>query len=427
MTPRRRAVTAAFLLIAGTSEAATPAASSPTCTVIRAGKVTTPAGTTAGLVVRTEGARITHVAATVPEAGCAIVDAPTSWLTPGLVEVGTEMGLVEVGMEGASVDADAEQGDPIRAEFRAWDAYNPRSTVIPVTRMEGITSAIAAPRGGLVAGQGAWVRLAGATQAETLVRGPIGIWANPMSAGSKAEGLARLRELIADARLYAAKRADWERGDLRDLSGGRGDLEALQAVLNRTIPLVLPVDRAADIEAVLRFAAEERVFIVISGGAEAWMVADRIAAARVPVIVDPFGDGPGGFDAVHAREDNAAILHRAGVTILISSFSTHHGRTLRFVAGNAVRSGLPHHVALQAITTTPAEVFSVAQHGGIAPGQEADLALWSGDPLECLTLLDRVWIRGAAIAMESRQTELLTKYRTLPGTPEAPLPLPAAR
>lgn len=411
------------LLLAGLA-VVSPLRAQAACIEVRAGHVLLPDRVEKSWTVRWENDRITAVGANLAPAGCEHLDRPEHWLTPGLVEVGSEMGLVEIGMEGASVDADAEQADPVRAEFRAWDAYNPASTVIPVTRMEGVSSAFAAPRGGLVAGQGAWVSLSGATQAETLVKGPVGMWAGPMATGSKAEGLARLRELLADARLYAQRRSEWERGELRPLAGTRGDLEALQAVLQRQIPLVLAADRAADIELLARFAEEERVLVVIAGGAEAWTLAPRLAKAGIAVIVDPYSDGASSFDAVRGRADNARLLHDAGVTLLVSTFSTHHARTLRQVAGNAVREGLPHLAALQAITATPARVFGVPTRGAIGPGLVADLVLWTGDPLELLTTCEALWIEGQPVSMSSRQRELWLKYRELPGTPVDPLPLP---
>src|SRR5690606_13619160 len=126
---------------------------------------------------------------------------------------------------------------------------------------------------------------------------------------------------------------------------------------------------------------------VISGGAEAWRVADELARANIPVVLNPLDNLPDDFDMLAARLDNAALLHEAGVRVVISSGHIHNARKNRQVAGIAVAHGLPWDVALAAITSTPAEIFGVsAARGRIAVGQPADLVLWSGDPLELSSL-----------------------------------------
>jgi imidazolonepropionase-like amidohydrolase len=131
------------------------------------------------------------------------------------------------------------------------------------------------------------------------------------------------------------------------------------------------------------------------------------------VVLDPLVYGPGSFEQIHARADNAALLHAAGVQVVISSFSSHNARNLRQAAGNAVRGGLPHDVALTAITRTPAAVFGLDRHGRLEPGALANVAVWSGDPLEPSTELLHLYLRGKAMPLTSRQTALFEKYRSL--------------
>jgi imidazolonepropionase-like amidohydrolase len=394
-------------------------------------KVVLPDGPKDGVQVVVLGDRIAAVgaapavppgAATVDWGGqsCRVVSLTGQWLTPGLVEVHSNLGLSEIGMERATVDEDAGQADPVRADFRAWEAYNPRSTAIPVTRMEGITDSVVMPVGGLIAGQAAWVRLAGDSQSAVMVKGPVAMRAGPGAWESRAQGIGALRELLEDARLWAKNQAGWEKNQLRPLAGSRLDLRELQRVLNKEVPLVISADRAADIEAVLRFAEEQGIRIVIAGGAEGWLVADRLAAAKVPVILDPLVFGPGSFDQVHGRAENPALLRKAGVTVLISTFSGQHARGLRQSAGNAVREGMSWQDAFDTITRAPAEVFGLPDRGRITAGAEASLVAWSGDPLELLVTPTALWIRGRDVPLRSRQTELLEKYRVLPGTPTAP-------
>jgi imidazolonepropionase-like amidohydrolase len=172
----------------------------------------------------------------------------------------------------------------------------------------------------------------------------------------------------------------------------------------------------------MRFQREVGVRFIVQGGAEGWRVADQLAAAKIPVMIDPLVYGPAGFDQVHARRDNAALLHAAGVVLIIApSERTHNVRSLRETAGNAVREGLPHQAAMAALTHVPAKAFGVTDRGRIAAGAIADLVLWTGDPLELSSAAHQVWVEGRAVELRSRQTVLFEKYRALPGTPTSPL------
>lgn len=352
---------------------------------------------------------------------CATIDTSGRTVTPGLVEVSSQLGLVEVGLEDATTNADAGGERTVRASLRVADAYDARSVVIPVQRVEGVTSAVTNPAGGLIAGQAAYVDLAGATQDEAIVGRSVAMIAG-LPGESRAEALRQLREVLLDARAYAKNKVAFERNAFRPLEAHRLDLEALLPVADGKLPLVVGADRAADIEALIRLQRELGVRVVVRGGAEAWVHAGALAAAKIPVIVDPLVYGPGGFDQVAGREDNAAKLHAAGVSVIVSSFSTHNARTLRQVAGNAVRGGLSREAALRSVTTTPARLFGGPDRGEIAVGQVANLAVFDGDPLEPLTSTTHVLIEGRPIPLDSRQWRLTLRYLELPGTPSPPPP-----
>jgi imidazolonepropionase-like amidohydrolase len=406
------------------------------CFVVTDAAAWLPAGRTEGVTIVAEGGRIVSVGArpadlavsgaqaTYKGRACALVAGKDRIVTPGLIEVESDLGLVEVSLEGATSDMDAEQSDPYRAALRVSDAYNPRATAIPVTRVQGVTTAVIVPTGGLVSGQSAAADLAGGSQADAIFDTVVAVHGGIGATGSKAGDWALWRELLDHARLYQRTKGAWTT-ELKHPEGiSLTDLEALQAVLRREIPLVLRIDRAADIEAALRFAREQNVRIVLTGAAEGWLVADQLAAAKVPVVIDATVYGAGSFDEVHGREDNAALLAKAGVPVVISSFSTHNARTLRVMAGNAVRGGLDPAVAIRAITQTPAEAYGLGDRGRLAVGAVANLVVWSGDPLEPLTVAEQVVIEGRVVPEDTRQTELLEKYRKLPGTPLEPLALP---
>jgi imidazolonepropionase-like amidohydrolase len=358
--------------------------------------------------------------------GAQTISAKGMVITPGLVDALTSVGLVEVDDEDRTRDDAQGQGDPIRAGFRAADGYNPASVLIGVTRAEGLTSVGVVPRGGIISGQSAWADLDGATAADALAAAPLALHVR-LGAGLYGEGsgtataILRVREAFDDARVFQKNRAAWERNQTRRFAPSRLDLEALAGALDGKLPVVFHVDRAADILAALALAREFGLRPVIAGGAEAWKVAPALAAAKVPVIVNPLTT-PGTFDALGAREDNAARLFAAGVPTAISTTTMNNGaetshnvRKLRQLAGNAVRSGLPHDAAIAAITRVPAEALGMgARYGTLAPGRVANLVVWSGDPLELSTRVVDVVIRGKRVSLRSRQTELLEKYRTLP-------------
>ena len=182
--------------------------------------------------------------------------------------------------------------------------------------------------------------------------------------------------------------------------------------------VLFSVDRAADIRQILDFSRKHGLRPIVVGGAEAWRVAPQLAAAKVPVILNTLQNLPGSFDQIGARLDNAALLHKAGVQVIVSDFdfASHNARKVRQDAGVAVANGLPWESGLAAITSVPAAAFGVGdQVGRIEPGLVADLVLWNGDPLELTTTAEQVWMRGQAMPMRSRQTELRDRYLQAPG------------
>jgi imidazolonepropionase-like amidohydrolase len=350
-------------------------------------------------------------------AGTEVVDAKGRALTPGLFAGLSHIGVEEISAEDSTVDASLNLKSPAwdqqwRPEFDVTLAYNPRSTLVPVARIEGLTWTELAPDAGdsIIAGQGAAVTLDGKLEqpARAVLDGSRSLFVQLGSAGHRFSGGSRaaqymlLNQSIAEAHaqgpigtgalLHAAGRTALA----HYLAGGR---------------VVFAVERAADILEVIDFAERNHMKPVIAGGSEAWLVAKQLADAHVPVILNTLQDLPSDFDRLSSRLDNAARLQRAGVLIAFSSGGSHNARTIRQLAGNAVAHGLPWDAALAAITANPAEIFGLgAARGHIVKGQVADLVLWDGDPLEVTSAADQVWIDGNAVEMRSRQTELRDRY-----------------
>jgi imidazolonepropionase-like amidohydrolase len=358
-----------------------------------------------------------------PPANAVRIDARGRDVTPGLIAAESTLGLVEINAERSA--SDDRLHDPklsfVRATLRAADAINPHSAAIPVTRIEGFTTALVRPYGGLVSGQGAAFDLDGLSERDHALVAPIAIHANVglvgarASAGSRALALQRLRQLLEDARTLRRARAAVETRRFRAFSAPYGEIAALLPVIERKLPLVVTVNRASDILAMLRLAQEQQIRLVLADAAEAWRVAEPIARAHVPVLVNVDRNLPQSFDSLGGRYDNAARLHHAGVLVAISADGdAHNVRYLRQVAGIAAAWGLPRPAALAALTSAPASIFGLSDRGVIKVGARANLVVWSGDPLELSTRVRQLVIGGRLVPLVSRQTLLRDRYLTLP-------------
>lgn len=338
-------------------------------------------------------------------------------LTPGFIHSASYLGVLEVELEPSTDDTGA--GEALSPGFRVADGFNPSSVFIPLHREEGVTSAIVRPYGGILGGTGSWIDLTGqlASRPDTsnaiAMFGGVGENAIRWTEGSRGSVWLALREAFADARFYTSHRDAVDRGQARELSLTPVHLDALQPVLTGRIPLVLYADRASDILTAIEFAKREKVRLIISGGREAWRVAKELSRAKVPVIIEPSTQVPRRFESIHARNDNATLLHAAGVKLVIGSgqWEREWGRRARQEAGIAVKYGLPHAEAIRALTLTPAQAFGKGRElGSVTKGKRANLVLWSGDPLEVTSYAESIWIDGVEQPMDSRQRQLFERY-----------------
>jgi len=387
---------------------------------------------TGGTVVTVSGARIPNgtvlirdslivaVGANVVIPGDAVrVDAQGALVTPGLINASSQVGLVEIPLGSETQETGVHRD--VAASFSVAEGINPASILIPVTRIEGVTTALLTPSGRFVAGQSAVVDFAGETIEEMLVRSPFGMHvtldesSREAGDGARAGTLARLRQLLTDARDYGRRRADFDRAQMRQLAAPAADLEALQPVLAGRMPLVVTAHRVFDIRNALRLAREFNLRLILAGAAEGWEIADEIARAQVPVLVVPLSNLPS-FNALGARYENAGRLSAAGVKVaIVAGGDPHNARLVRQEAGNAVSYGMDPDAAFRAVTLGAAEILGIQdRYGSLEPGKIANVVVWSGDPFEFSTAVRHVWIRGRAIPLTSRQTELLERYRTLP-------------
>jgi hypothetical protein len=326
----------------------------------------------------------------------------------------TALGLEEISLEDSTVDQ-ALQMERMRPEFDVTRAYNPFSAAVPVTRIEGYgwTLLSASRKGSIIGGLGRAVSLDGGFDSflsEPVLFIGLGKKTSTLSGHSRAAQFMLLNQAMAESRSEMA----WSPDALLTTEGRK-----ILAGFTGNGIVVFDADRASDIVQVLAFAARHDLRAVISGGAEAWIVAEQLAEAGVPVVLDPLQNLPRSFDQIGARLDNAAILHEAGVTIAFTGGGTysgdedspHYARKLRQAAGIAVANGLPYEVALAGLTVNPASIFGLDDaHGALVLDTPANLVIWSGDPLEVTTIADTVILNGKKIAMVSRQTLLRDRY-----------------
>jgi imidazolonepropionase-like amidohydrolase len=374
----------------------------------------------ANATVLIKDGKIAAVGAQVPiPADATRIDARGKWVTPGFIDGAGQMGLVEITMVSGTREGTVK-GDTIAAAFNVAEGINPGSTLIPVTRIEGVTSTLAVPSGNLVSGQAVLIDLDGATIEQMLVKSPVGIVADlsesgkESAGGSRAAAAARLRRVFRDALEYERRQADYSRAQIEPLGASAADLAALLPVLHGREPLIARANRRSDLETALRLAKEFNLKLILAGAAEGWEIAGEIARAGVSVLVEPMNNIPS-YDGLGIRLENAALLAQAGVHLALLETDTHNARNLRQQAGNAVSYGLSWDQALRAVTLTPAEIFGVAdRYGSLEPGKVANIVVWSGDPFEFTTRVEHVLIRGRAVPLRSRQTELFERYKKLP-------------
>jgi imidazolonepropionase-like amidohydrolase len=360
------------------------------------------------------------------------IDGSGRSVTPAFLNSATQLGLTEVSSVDATNDHTVSSG-ALGAAFDVQYALNPRSLLVRQAAADGLGRAVSFPTSSAGApfnGFGALLHLGGdpvLERSRLAMFAEVGGQSSARAGGSRSAQWQLIRQAIAEARTL---RDGARPGPARDSPFSREDLAALAGVADGSMPLVIDANRESDIRQAIALAREERVRVIVKGGIEAWRVADELAAARIPVVLDPSINLPLYFDELGARADNAARLHRAGVLVAfrinLSVHTTYNaGFGLREVAGLAVANGMDHGAALAAVTVNPAQIWGVADRcGTLAPGLEADVVIWDGDPFEPLSGIVAVFLRGQEVTPDTRQHALRERYR--PRTPPAVLP-PAYR
>ena len=357
--------------------------------------------------------------------GAQVYDGKGNHLYPGYIDACTTLGLTEIGSIAATIDT-SETGQ-FNPNSRAEIAINPDSELIPVTRVNGTTTVVSAPTGGILSGMGCVMNLDGWTWEEMVIKTPIGLFMNfPAPSGAlnqSAESRRRdwesrmrpINEFIENARRYLrAHQAAGKHGVPAHERDPR--FEAMIPILEGKLPLFVRVNTALGIQAAIRWAEEQKLRLVIVGGSEAWRVADLLREKQVPVILEGVHNMPSAESAPYDEPFTLPKrLHEQGVLFCIASNDASNARNLPYHAATAVAHGLPRDEALKAITLYPAQILGLAHRlGSIEVGKDANLVLLSGDPLDIRTQVIQVWIAGRPIEMTSKHIRLYERYRKRP-------------
>ncbi len=359
---------------------------------------------------------------TVPQ-GAEVIDCQGLFIYPGMIDGGTNLGLSEIGSDPRTQDF-SELGDVV-PQMKALTAVNPNAVAIPVTRVSGVTTALASPSGGIFSGTAALINLHGYTP-EQMFAGFEGIVMNFPSGGRRGFFDRRTDEEIKKATEEALKKLNevWERAvqyyKVDSATNGKNagyypEMQALLPVVKGERTLLIEVNKSKDIATVLKWVKERKITnVALTGVAEGWRVADQIAKAKIPVITGGVLEIPTrDYDRYDQAYANAGILKKAGVKVAIRSDegNNQNYRNLPYHAGFAVAYGMDKTEAMKAITIVPAEIFGVADKlGSIEAGKSATLFVCDGDPFETKTQIKHVFIDGWRIPLTSRQTLLYDEF-----------------
>ncbi|HEV8158078.1 MAG TPA: amidohydrolase family protein [Pyrinomonadaceae bacterium] len=367
--------------------------------------------------------------------GAERIDAKGLSVYPGMIDAGTNLGLAEVG-QGAPATIDVAETGDMNANAKAILGINPHSSHVNVTRVNGITTVLSMPQGGVISGQSAIINLNGSTQNEMAVVPVFGLVINfprittsavgfnpfgPQPPIEFSEALKRrdqrlddLKKLFRDAENYARVQDAYAKD--KNLPAPQTDLKmnALAPYVRGERPIIFTAERERDIRGVAKFAADMKIKAIIMGGQEAWKAADELKKNNIAVIYTNIYSLP-------VRDDDAydylfeapARLQKAGVRFCIS---TGDGgaevRDLPYHAGLAGAYGLPKEEALKSVTLYAAQILGIADRlGSIETGKIANIVVTDGDILEPRTNVKYLFINGRMLPLTSRHTELYESFK----------------
>ena len=354
-----------------------------------------------------------------------VIDASGMIVTPGIIGTDTNIGIVEIGALSVTRD---DSSKIYSIGFSIHDAFNPKSTLIPWNRSNGVTSALSLPQGtsSPIGGLGSYFLLDGefdiTSNKDMVMIGSVG--------GSSNESRAETYAIMDDLLSFASSI------NIRDLSSDADiaelieaspiaefmelhprDVKALFKLINNNLPLIISTHRASDILKLIELKEKYNLNLIIKGAQDASLVASKIAESNTPLIINPINNIPGSFDELASNIQMASRLEREGIDLMFNTPRSHNFHLVRQGAGVAVANGMSYEAAISAITSTPAKVFNIEQRGEIKSGYFADIVIWDADPLEPSSMPEYVFINGKSIDLTSRSSRLRDRYTSQPEKP----------
>lgn len=380
-------------------------------------------------VVLIEGEKITYVGTNAKiDADFTRIDASGKHVYPGFMDAGTQLGLVEVNAVAVTVDS-REVGD-YNPDVMAFTAFNPHSAAIPVTRVSGVTHVVTSPSSGLIAGQSSIMDLWGYSPDSMALDASAALVIEWPRSGRRGQfdrrsdkeieaaydnSIQNLNDKLDKARFYNTMMSEFEANPRGKTQPDRDiRLEAMRGAVTGETPILISVSREKDIRNALEWATNANnsdLNVIFKNVEEGWRVADEIAATGIPCIVKALYLPVRDYDHVHRPYENAGVLHKAGVTVIMQSNEIENVRNLSFEAGYAAAYGLGVEEALKAVTINPAEAFGISDIvGSIEVGKQANLFISTGDPFEPVSQIEHVFIKGYKIPMVSRHSQLYNEF-----------------
>ena len=354
-----------------------------------------------------------------------VIDASGMIVTPGIIGTDTNIGIVEIGALSVTRD---DSSDIYSIGFSIHDAFNPKSTLIPWNRSNGVTSALSLPQNtsSPIGGLGSYFLLDGeldiTSNKDIVMIGNVGGSSNK----SRAETFSVMDDLLSFASSINARDLSSD-SDIADLIEGSPiadfmelhprDVKALFKLVNDNLPLIISTHRASDILKLIELKEKYSLNLIIKGAQDASLVASQIAESNIPLIINPINNIPDSFDELASNIQMASRLEKEGIDIMFNTPRSHNFHLVRQGAGVAVANGMSYEAAIKAITSTPANVFNIDQRGEIKTGYFADIVIWDADPLEPSSMPEYVFINGKAIDLTTRSSRLRDRYTTQPEKP----------
>jgi imidazolonepropionase-like amidohydrolase len=351
-----------------------------------------------------------------------VIDASGMIVTPGIIGTDTNIGIVEIGALSVTRD---DSSEIYSIGFSIHDAFNPKSTLIPWNRSNGVTSALSLPQGTAspIGGLGSFFVLDGehdiTSKKDIVMIGGVG----GSGSSSRAETFAVMDDLLSFA-------SGLNGADLDDISETiekspiaefmelhPRDVKALSRLVNNNLPLIISTHRASDILKLIELKEKYDLNLIIKGAQDASLVAPQIAASGIPLIINPINNIPGSFDELASNIQMASRLEEKGINLMFNTPRSHNFHLVRQGAGVAVANGMSYEGAIKAITSTPAKVFNIDKRGEIKAGYFADIVVWDADPLEPSSMPEYLFINGKSIDLTSRSSRLRDRYTSQPDKP----------